>query len=158
MMRLREATLDDLETILQHRVAMFREMGHDDPEELINTLRVSRQYFEHAIPAGMYHAVLAELEDHGVVGGGGVVVVPWPGSGNRLRPERPWILNIYVRPDWRRRGIAKAIMQALIEWCESQGFDSVALHASDAGRPLYEQLGFTPTNEMRLTLGTRERP
>jgi hypothetical protein len=25
----------------------------------------------------------------------------------------------------------------------------VALHASDAGRPLYQSLGFVPTNEMR---------
>jgi hypothetical protein len=26
----------------------------------------------------------------------------------------------------------------------------VVLHASDQGRPLYERLGFVPTNEMRL--------
>jgi len=25
----------------------------------------------------------------------------------------------------------------------------VVLHASDDGRPLYDKLGFTPTNEMR---------
>jgi hypothetical protein len=26
----------------------------------------------------------------------------------------------------------------------------IVLHASDYGRPLYERLGFVPTNEMRL--------
>ena len=43
-------------------------------------------------------------------------------------------------------------MRELVDWCRAQGFDCVCLHASDAGRPLYEQLGFQPTNEMRLNL------
>ena len=34
----------------------------------------------------------------------------------------------------------------------------VTLHASDKGRPLYESLGFEPTNEMRLKLGTFVAP
>ncbi len=150
-MHLRTATADDLDTIVEHRLAMFKEMGQD-PHELANVERVSREYFQSAIPDGHFHAVLAEVEGAGVVGGGGVVVVPWPGSGNRSRPCRPWILNVYVRPDFRRRGIAHAIMEALIRWCRSEAFDCVCLHASDSGRPLYERLGFTPTNEMRLNL------
>src|SRR5437868_2457960 len=107
-MLLRTATLDDLDTILAHRLAMFRDMGHD-LRELGNTERVSRAYFESAIPDGTYHGVLAEVEDRGVVGGGGVVVVPWPGSGNRSRPRRAWILNLYVHLQFRRQGIARAV-------------------------------------------------
>lgn len=151
-MQLRTATLDDLETILAHRIAMFSEMGRDDPRELTRLERVSREYFESAIPADRFHAVLAEVEGRRIVGGGGVIVVPWPGSGMRRRPWRPWILNIYVDPEFRRRGIARAIMENLICWCRLQGFDSVSLHASSYGRPLYERLGFKPTNEMKLEL------
>jgi hypothetical protein len=33
----------------------------------------------------------------------------------------------------------------------------VSLHASDFGRPLYESLGFRPTNEMRLKLDAIEK-
>jgi hypothetical protein len=40
----------------------------------------------------------------------------------------------------------------MIAWCREQGYKTVALHASDEGRPLYESLGFQPTNEMRLHL------
>jgi hypothetical protein len=43
-------------------------------------------------------------------------------------------------------------METVIAWCRSQGFVSVALHASRDGRPLYEALGFEPGNEMRLPL------
>jgi hypothetical protein len=43
-------------------------------------------------------------------------------------------------------------MLLMIQWLKDQGFTSVALHASDAGRHLYETLGFQLTNEMRLSL------
>jgi hypothetical protein len=33
-MRPRNATLADLDTIVEHRLAMFYEMGHRDPAEL----------------------------------------------------------------------------------------------------------------------------
>lgn len=151
-MQLRTATLGDLNTVIEHRLAMFREMGHSDPYDLANTERVSREYFQSAIADDSYHGILAEVEGGGVVGGGGVVVVPWPGSGKRLFPRRAWILNVYVHPQFRRQGIAKAVMEALIDWCRSQEFDCVCLHASNFGRPLYELLGFEPTNEMRLNL------
>src|SRR5579862_7987262 len=154
-MRLRNAEVGDIDAILEHRLAMYREMGHNDPAELAMVERVSREYLQDAIPADTFHAVLAEEDGAGIVGGGGVVVVPWPGGGFRSRPRRAWILNIYVHRDWRRRGLARAIMKALIEWCRSQEFDCVCLHASREGRPLYEQLGFVATNEMRLDLGRK---
>jgi hypothetical protein len=43
-------------------------------------------------------------------------------------------------------------MKVMIAWCRENGFTSVGLHASEEGRPLYEQLSFQPTNEMRLNL------
>jgi len=38
----------------------------------------------------------------------------------------------------------------MLEWCREAGYKNVSLHASDEGRPLYESMGFVPTNEMRL--------
>jgi hypothetical protein len=43
-------------------------------------------------------------------------------------------------------------MEAMIEWCRANGFSAVSLHASSAGRPLYETIGFQQTNEMKLEL------
>jgi GNAT superfamily N-acetyltransferase len=146
-MRIRLANAFDLETILQQRVAMFRDMGYADAV-LSAIEQASRPHLEHAIANGAYHGVLAESDGAGVVGGGGVLIVPWPG----MQPRRAWIQNVYVVPEFRRRGIAREIMRALIDWCRGQGFDSVSLHASDDGRPLYEQMGFKATNEMRLGL------
>lgn len=62
------------------------------------------------------------------------------------------ILNMYVEKSYRRRGIARALMEKMIDWCRSEGFTQVCLHASNEGRPLYETLGFKPTTELRLDL------
>jgi GNAT superfamily N-acetyltransferase len=65
--------------------------------------------------------------------------------------RRAYIANIYTKPDYRSRGIARRIMNTILDWCRAEGVEGVALHASPFGRPLYESLGFEPTNEMRLT-------
>jgi hypothetical protein len=43
-------------------------------------------------------------------------------------------------------------MHTMIEWCRKERLAAVYLHASKDGRTLYEQLGFEPTNEMKLSL------
>ena len=43
-------------------------------------------------------------------------------------------------------------MEVALEWCRANRVRAVILHASDDGRPLYESLGFEPTNEMRISL------
>jgi GNAT superfamily N-acetyltransferase len=57
-----------------------------------------------------------------------------------------------VEREHRRKGVARELMKVMIAWCRENGFTSVGLHASEEGRPLYEQLSFQPTNEMRLNL------
>lgn len=43
-------------------------------------------------------------------------------------------------------------MDAMIDWTRAQGYAHLLLHASEEARPLYEPIGFAPTNEMRLKL------
>ena len=79
-------------------------------------------------------------------------MIPWPAGAWNPENRRAYILNMYVYPEFRRRGIARSLMHTMIDWCRRQGFATVSLHASRHGRPLYESLGFVPTTEMRLTL------
>ena len=53
-----------------------------------------------------------------------------------------WIGTIFVEPGWRRRGVGMALTQATIEAAESAGCRTLLLVATDAGRPLYEKIGF----------------
>lgn len=150
--RVRSADLRDLPHILRHRRAMFKEMGHSDPAALTQMEQVSSDYFRHALLDGRYRAWMVEDANGQVVAGGGIVVADWPGFPGELQAKRAWILNMYTEPHARRRGLARLLMIAMIDWCRTQGLRSVWLHASDAGRPVYTSLGFRPTNEMNLLL------
>jgi GNAT superfamily N-acetyltransferase len=150
--QIRSANLHDLRQLVHHRRAMFEDMGHRDPGVLDRVDQASRVYFSEALPLGAYKAWLAETPDFRVVAGGGIVLADWPGYPGESLAKRAWILNMYTEPEARRLGIAKRILETMLAWCRTEGLATVSLHASPAGRPLYESLNFQPTNEMRLAL------
>ena len=150
--RIRAAELRDLPHILHHRRAMFAEMGGADDDSLDRMQQASEQYLRHALDRGDYRAWLAETGGGRVVSGAGIAIVPWPGSPDFPAPRRGWILSVYTEPEFRHRGIARRLMDTIVAWCRTEGFAHVSLHASQFGRALYEQMGFQPTNEMRLYL------
>ncbi len=149
---IREAGVEDLKHILHHRRAMFEEMGFQDTAVLDGVESLSREYFSKALRIGRYRGWIAEGLNGQIVGGGGIVIADWPGYPGENHAERAWILNMYTEPGARRRGVAKRLLEAMIEWCCTKGFRAVSLHASSAGRPLYETMGFQQTNEMMLKL------
>jgi GNAT superfamily N-acetyltransferase len=149
---IRKAGIEDLKHILHHRRAMFEEMGFRDTPVLNRVQDLSREYFSEALRIGTYRGWLAEELNGQIVGGGGIVVAAWPGYPGENHAERAWILNMYTEPGARRCGVAKRLLEVMIEWCRIEGFSSVSLHASSTGRPLYETVGFRQTNEMMLEL------
>ena len=155
-MSIRSATPADLAILIRHRRMMWWDMGRRDETALSLMEAAARQYFQAAVADGSYRGFLAVNEEEEVIGGGGIVISPWPGVLGQLSASRAMILNLYVEAEFRRRGVARKLLAAMIAWCRGNGFANISLHASDAGRPLYEQLGFRPTNEMRLELRDQE--
>jgi GNAT superfamily N-acetyltransferase len=148
---IRPAVPADAEMIARQRRLMFAEMGRGAAAQLEAMEGRSVPFLRATIADGSYRGWLVEADGR-VVAGGGMVIVPFPPGPLDPNPRRAWILNMYTDLEYRRRGLARRLMELMIEWCRKEGFASVSLHASDAGRPLYELLGFVPTNEMRLTL------
>jgi GNAT superfamily N-acetyltransferase len=149
--RIRQATSDDIPELLLHRRGMYEDMGYSDAKALAGMMKTSELYLREALGNETLYAWLA-LIDEKVVGGGLIIVSPWLSHPYDQDCRRATVLNMYVYPEFRRRGIARHLMQFMIEWCRKEGFQAVALHASDQGRPLYESLGFEPTTEMKLKL------
>lgn len=150
---IRGATAADAPVILRHRRNMFYDMGHTDEAKLQRMLETAAPLLEQWLASGMYRAWLVTTAEGKVVAGGGIIDTPWfsrPNNGGVARLAM--ILNVYVEPDYRRRGLARLLMETMIAWCRAQGLKTISLHASAEGRPLYEQLGFKPTNEMQLML------
>ena len=160
MYRIRRATAADAGVLARHRAEMFRDMGQL-PDGLSDTLiDAARAYFTQAIADGRYVGWVAELDDRSgeIVAGAGLQLrelLPRPDVARErlVRGPQALVLNVYTERAWRRRGVADALMRELLRWCRGNGIESVVLHASGEGRPLYEKLGFTPTNEMRYDGG-----
>ena len=64
--------------------------------------------------------------------------------------RKGYIWGVYVAPAFRGRGIARTLTAAVMEHLQAAGGTYISLYAPAAGRPVYEKLGFTPSNEMRL--------
>ncbi len=149
---IREARPEDIAEIVLQRRRMYEDMGERDTAALEAMQASTSAFLEKALSAGLFRGWLAETRAGRVVAGGGMMIVPWLSRPVDPEPRRAWILNVYTYPEYRRLGIARRLMQTVIDWCRQAGFQSVSLHSSDEGRPLYESLGFRPTEEMKLVL------
>jgi GNAT superfamily N-acetyltransferase len=149
--RIRPATSRDLAVVLHHRRRMFEDMGHTDPQALEVMLAVSTPLIERGVEDGTYRGWLAEGGE-GVVAGAGVILLQFQPHPMDPRPQRAWVVNMFTEPEHRRRGLARLLMDTIVTWCREEGLRFLYLHASDEGRPLYQSLGFVPSNEMRLQL------
>lgn len=147
---LRPATVADAALIQRQRDAMFTDMGQE-PARLAQVHGVGATWLRGALGRGLYTGVLAEAGAE-VVAGAGVLWQDLPPNADTGLTVRAYVLNVYVRPDHRGRRLARRLVEHLLAECAARGVRLVSLHASEAGRPTYEALGFTPTNELRLTL------
>ncbi len=69
-------------------------------------------------------------------------------TGGVLLDVQATLAGIYVVPGYRRNGIARELTQRAIAWCREHRCVRIRLQASEAGRPLYESLGFETFREM----------
>ncbi|MFI7497531.1 GNAT family N-acetyltransferase [Streptomyces sp. NPDC049687] len=63
-----------------------------------------------------------------------------------------FVFSVATDPDARRRGYARACMDALLEWFRERGVRQVHLTASAEAEPLYVSLGFKPKPDPLLEL------
>jgi GNAT superfamily N-acetyltransferase len=73
--------------------------------------------------------------DGTIVGTGGATV--FAGA-----PATGWVHGIVVRPDHQRAGLGARLTEAAVDWLRARDVGAVLLLATDAGRPVYERLGF----------------
>jgi ribosomal protein S18 acetylase RimI-like enzyme len=128
--RLRSMTIDDLDSVVAAILA-------DDWGD-------RRAWFEFALASPDCHVFVAEGAGRRVVGTGVLTVHGAVG----------WIGTIWVASSMRRRGLGLALTEATIAAGDGAGCATYLLVATQAGRPLYERLGF----EVQTWYRTMEAP
>ena len=71
------------------------------------------------------------------------------------------ILNVYTRPEYRKKGVAGKLIKLLLSDSEKIGLDFVELKATDAGYNLYKSIGFEDViskyHNMKLVLDSKNK-
>jgi GNAT superfamily N-acetyltransferase len=147
---IRSATTADLDTLVAHRREMFLDMGYNDGDAMTSMSNRFRVWLRDHMDTGAYLAWLAVAADGAIAAGTGLWLMDWPPHMIGQSARRGNILNVYTAADYRRRGLARELMQTALLWCRENKIDTVILHASPTGKSLYESMGFAATNEMRI--------
>lgn len=146
-MDIRPLDPDDLDLICRHREAMFQEAGF-----AAATLRTMTQHFRDwlrpRLADGSYLGLLA-VDGGRPVAGVGLMLIDWPPHpAHPALDKRGYVLNVYVEPGHRKRGLATRLMALGEDELARRGATFAILHATEAGRPLYQREGWRPTSEM----------
>ena len=149
---LRPATLADLDLLVLHRRRMWEDMGTLAPGAPDRSEPAYRRWLAPLLAGGEVVGWVERDAAGRDVGSGLLWFQPWHPRPMVPRGTIPYLLSVFVEPEARGRGIARAIAERAIAAARKAGHPRIALHASDAGRPLYERLGFTPRSEMVLDL------
>ncbi|CAG0973628.1 diamine N-acetyltransferase [Planctomycetaceae bacterium] len=149
--RIRRATLRDLPLLIRHRRGMFEDMKRGSASELTKHDRNYAKWARQRLSDGSMIGFVA-LQGKEVAASGCVWLrekQPAPGyPGGRV----PYLLSMFTERHKRGLGAATAIVKAALAWAKKRKLPLMLLHASDAGRPIYERLGFKATNEMEIKL------
>jgi GNAT superfamily N-acetyltransferase len=138
---IREATLDDMDVLVRHRLAMFTDMGRVFDAPLI--AQMFRDWVRPMMSGGDYHAWLCETGAGDVAGGAALTLIKWPPGPSPLKGDRAaFVYNGYTEHAHRRRGVARRLMETLHAWCADHGIGAIALNASSDARQLYESMGY----------------
>jgi len=150
-MDLRTLQPTDLELICRHREEMFRDAGRTD-DILAPMTAHFREWLKPRLADGSYFGFV--MSDDGVDAAGiGLMLIEWPPHPEHpAQDKRGYVLNVFVEPAYRKRGLARELMALADAEFARRGVSYAVLHATEKGRPLYQSLGWNGTTEMAKPL------
>lgn len=156
MPTLRYATSADAALITGHRHQMFADNHFTTEQALLEADAEFEPWVRQRLEDGRYLGLLLEDAIHEgatrVIAGAGIFFADFPPHWIDPQPVRAYVLNVYTLPEARSQGLATLLMQAVLTECRRRDIPTIVLHASPFGRPVYERLGFAPSDEMMLRL------
>lgn len=143
----RLATHDDISDIIVMKLAMFQEAGVEMGASNEKLIALYNRYYDEC---SAFHFIVEE-DDRVVAMAGGFLKDDFPFC-LYPNPIYGFIGDVYVRPSHRRKGYAKVLSNKIIRKLKQDGVKTVRLLASEAAKPLYEQLGFEQADMMAMQI------
>lgn len=145
----RVAREEELPVCAQLWIEMFEEVGKYKESDFAADWRTRFvAYCARRMRCDELRYFVAERDGEIVGSAGALLRDGYPVEIHELRIG--YIFGVSVRAAARRRGAATQLTQLCVDWLKAVDAGRILLHASRFGRPIYESLGFAPTNEMVL--------
>ena len=147
-MEIRKANKSDIETLMDVRLEMLRVVNNLPEDAEFDKVLVdsSREYFLN----GEQTTVIA-IDGGKTIGCASLSYITIMPTYDHPTGKRAHLMNVYTNKDYRRQGIGKKMVTMLIEEAREKGCTEISLDATEQGRFLYSQLGFT-SNDSGMVL------
>ena len=147
----KKATLRDLEILTDTRIEVLRAANQlDDTVDMSEVKEKSYEYYQNALKNDTHLAYLIFDKDI-FVGTGGISYYQVMPTYHNPSGKKAYIMNMYTKPEYRRKGIAIKTLDLLVSDAKAKGITAISLEATAMGQPLYEKYGFVKMeNEMEL--------
>ena len=150
MIEIRIASKEDIKILMSSRLEMLKVVNNlpDDymySDEIVNE---SRDYFLN----GDHTTVIATDKDE-VIGCASMSYIRIMPTFSHPTGKRAHLMNVYTRSEYRRQGIARRMVELLIEETWKKGVTEISLDTTVLGKPLYESLGFSDSKECMVLIG-----
>ncbi|MCR5615983.1 MAG: GNAT family N-acetyltransferase [Saccharofermentans sp.] len=144
MVEMRFATVNDMDALMSIRLEMLRVVNSlpDDYVFSETLVKSSEEYF-----ACGNDATVLVFDDGRPVACASLSFIDIMPTYGHPTGKRAHLMNVYTNPAYRRQGLAREMVQMLIDLAESRGVTEISLDATESGRPLYESLGFGTNHE-----------
>ena len=154
---IRQASEHDIPQLSVHHRKMFEEIWEKKGLHIDNAAgsEMEQAYsrkLSAELPAGSCKSWLIE-QGAQVVASGAITIVSFVPTPNDLSSKTAYMHSIYTEPGSRGQNLASRIVLTALEYCKANGIRRVLLSASNAGKPIYERIGFVSSPEMmRISL------
>mgnify|MGYP002517787539 FL=1 len=138
-MEYRIATISDCEALTDIRMQMRKELGADFNSELIYAETLD--FFKRNIKSGVHIAFICE-HNRQMIATAGITLFEIMPTTEHPNGKVARLMNMYVVPFFRSKGIAKEMLNRIMAYAEEHGIGKVMLNPSQMGKSLYENYGF----------------
>lgn len=131
----------EIEELVKLRIAYLQEdFGSISERDLQCMEETLPQYFKNHLNRDLFVYIAREAEE--IVACAFLLVVEKPMSPAFLTGKTGTVLNVYTKPEHRKRGYARQLMNALLKAAKERDLSVVELKATEDGYHLYKSVGF----------------
>ena len=130
----------DIGQLVELRLAYLDEDTGPDEAQRQKIRESLPDYFERNLNKNLFCYICREQGT--IVSCAFLLLVEKPMSPSFMNGKTGTVLNVYTRPEYRKRGYAGRIMDRLIEDAKKMGLCRIDLKATEAGASLYRAKGF----------------